>query len=187
MKKSTLLFFALLTGMLANAQQTPQTLYTENFESKVAILGDGQMHTFKPSTKAGTWSGGIDLKTADDANINLRQGWGEQFNLKIESKGAAVTIPNINVAGFTNLNLSYEFVVEDAGDAVKPKIEASVDGGASWVTLPTVASGGGWSKEAKLVALPSGNYKTISLRVNPNTSGSNAIMFDNFIITGNKL
>jgi hypothetical protein len=184
MKKITLLFFALLTGMLANAQET---LYAENFESNVAILGDGQMHTFKPSTKAGTWSGGIDLKTAGDANINLRQGWGEQYNLKIESKGAAVTIPNINVAGFTNLNLSYEFVVEDAGDAVAPTIEASVDGGASWVTLPTVASGGGWSKEAKLLALPSGNYKTISLRMNPNAVISNAIMFDNFIITGKKL
>ena len=180
MKKITLLFFA-LTGMLANAQQT---LYAENFESNVTILGDGQMHTFKPSAKAGTWKGGIDLKTAGDANINLRQGWGEQYNLKIESKDAAVTIPNINVAGFTNLNLSYELVVEDAGDAVAPKIEASTDGGASWVTLPTVASGGGWSKEAKSVALPSGNYKTISLRVNPNTVSSNAVMFDNFIITG---
>ncbi len=183
MKKITLLFFALLTGMLANAQET---LYSENFESNVTILGDGQMHTFKPSTKAGTWSGKIDLKTAGDANINLRQGWGEQYNLKIESKGAAVTIPDINVAGFTDLNLSYDFVVEDSGDAVKPKIEASVDGGASWVTLPTVASGGGWYKETKLVALPSGNYKTISLRVNPNTVSANAIMFDNFIITGKK-
>ena len=183
MKKITLLIFA-LTGMLANAQQT---LYAENFESNVTILGDGQMHTFKPSAKAGTWSGGIDLKTAGDANISLRQGWGEQYNLKIESKGAAVTIPNINVAGFTNLNLSYELVVEDAGNAVVPKIEASIDGGTSWVTLPTVASGGGWSKEAKLVALPSGNYKTISLRINPNTSNSNAVMFDNFIITGKKV
>jgi len=181
MKKITLLFFA-LTGMLANAQQT---LYSENFESNVTILGDEQMHTFKPSTKAGTWKGGVDLQTAGDANINLRQGWGEQYNLKIEPKGAAVTIPNINVAGFTNLNLSYEFVVEAAGDAVVPKIEASIDGGASWVTLPTVASGGAWAKEAKSVALPSGDYKTISLRMNPNKA--NAIMFDNFVITGKKL
>jgi hypothetical protein len=180
MKKITLLFLV-LTGMLANAQQT---LYRENFESNVAIVSDGYMYTFAPSTKAGTWSGGINLKTAGNANMSLRQGWGNQFNLKIESKGAAVTIPNINVAGFTNLNLSYEFVVEDAGDALAPKIEASVDGGASWVTLRTVASGGGWSKEAKSVALPSGNYKTISLRMNPNTVNSNAIMFDNFIITG---
>ncbi|PKQ46633.1 hypothetical protein [Confluentibacter flavum] len=180
MKKITLLFLV-LTGMLANAQQT---LYSENFESNVGILGDGQMHTFKPSKKAGTWSGGVDLETADNAKINLRQGWGNQFLLKIESKDAAVIIPNIDVAGFTNLNLSYNFVVEDAGDAVKPKIEASTDGGASWVTLPTVASGGGWNAEAKSVALPSGDYKTISLRINPNTESSNAVMFDNFIITG---
>ncbi len=185
MKKNALLFLA-LTGMLnvANAQQT---LYAENFESNVAAVSDGYMHTFKPSTKAGTWSGGIELKTAGDANISLRQGWGDQFLLKIESAGAAVTIPNINVAGFTNLNLSYNFIVEDAGDAVKPKIEATVDGGASWVTLPTVASGGGWNGEAKSVALPSGTYKTISLRLNPNTVSSNALIFDNFIITGKKL
>ena len=101
------------------------------------------------------------------------------------SKGAAVTIPNINVDGFTNLNLSYEFVVEAAGNALVPKIEASIDGGASWITLPTVASGGAWAKEAKSVALPSGDYKTISLRMSPNKS--NAIMFDNFVITGKKL
>ena len=180
MKKITLLFFA-LTGMLANAQQT---LYAENFEPNVAAVSDGYTYTFAPSTKAGTWSGGVNLKTAGDANISLRQGWGDGFLLKIESKGAAVTIPNINVAGFTNLNLSYEFVVEDGGDAVAPKIEASVDGGASWVTLPTVASGGGWSREPKSVALPSGTYKTISLRINSNTVSSNAGMFDNFIITG---
>jgi hypothetical protein len=181
MKKIILLFLALTTGMLAKAQQT---LYAENFESNVTAVSDGYMYSFAPSAKTGKWNGGVDLKTAGDANINLRQGWGNGFLLKIESKGAAVTIPNINVAGFTNLNLSYEFVVEDAGDAVVPKIEASIDGGASWVTLHTVASGGGWSKEAKSVALPSGNYKTISLRMNPNTVNANAIMFDNFIITG---
>ena len=79
MKKITLLFLALI-GMLANAQQT---LYTENFESNVAPLGDGQMYTFAPSTKTGTWSGGINLETTGDANINLRSGWGSQFNLKI--------------------------------------------------------------------------------------------------------
>jgi hypothetical protein len=184
MKKIILLFLALTTGMLAKAQQT---VYAENFESNVKAVSDRYTYTFAPSTKGGKWNGGVDLKTAGDANINLRQGWGDgNFLLKIESKGAAVTIPNINVAGFTNLNLSYSFVVEDAGDAVAPKIEASIDGGASWVTLHTVASGGGWSKEAKSVALPSGNYKTISLRLNPNTVSANAIMFDNFIITGKK-
>ncbi|MBB6127165.1 hypothetical protein [Mucilaginibacter lappiensis] len=181
MKKITLLFLALTIGMFAKAQQT---VYAENFESNVKAVSDGYMYSFAPSTKAGKWNGGVDLKTAGDANINLRQGWGDGFLLKIESKGAAVTIPNINVAGFTNLNLSYELVVEDGGDAVAPKIEASIDGGASWVTLHTVASGGGWSKDAKSVALPSGNYKTISLRLNSNTVNANAIMFDNFIITG---
>jgi hypothetical protein len=183
MKKIALLFLALTTGMLAKAQQT---VYAENFESNVAYVSDAYMYSFAPSTKAGTWNGGVNLKTAGDANINLRQGWGNGFLLKIEFKGAAVTIPNINVAGYTNLKLSYNFVVEDGGGAVVPKIEASIDGGASWVTLPTVASGAGWNKDAKSVALPSGNYKTISLRMNPNTETANAIMFDNFIITGTK-
>ncbi len=183
MKKIALLFLALTTGILAKAQQT---VYSENFESNVAAVSDRYTYTFAPSTKAGTWNGGVNLKTDGDAKINLRQGWGNGFLLKIEFKGAAVTIPNINVAGYTNLNLTYNFVVEDGGDAVKPKIEASIDGGASWVTLPTVASGAAWNAEAKSVALPSGNYKTISLRLNPNTATSNAIMFDNFIITGTK-
>ena len=188
MKKITLLFFALTTAMLANAQQT---LYAENFESNVAILGDGQMHTFKPSTKAGTWSGGIDLKTAGDAKISLRQGWGEQYNLKIESKGAAVTIPNINVAGYTNLNLSYEFVLEGGGGSaqanqvnVAPFIETSIDNGVTWQTLPTVASGGGWWKQTMSVALPAGTYNAISLRMNPNNVTVYDAMFDNFVITG---
>ncbi|QEC75228.1 hypothetical protein [Mucilaginibacter ginsenosidivorax] len=183
MKKIALLFWALTTGMLAKAQQT---VYAENFESNVAYVSDAYMYSFAPSTKAGTWNGGVNLKTDGDAKINLRQGWGNGFLLKIEFKGAAVTIPNINVAGFTNLKLSYEFVVEDEGDAVVPKIEASIDGGASWVTLPTVASGAGWNRDAKSVALPSGNYKTISLRMNANTLSANAIMFDNFVITGTK-
>ena len=168
--------------MLANAQQT---LYTENFESNVVPLGDGQMYTFAPSTKTGTWSGGINLETTGDANINLRSGWGSQFNLKIlTTGGAAVTIPNINVAGFTNLTLSYEFVLEDAGAAVAPFIETSIDGGANWVTLPTVASGGGWYKQEISIALPAGNYNAISLRINPNNVSANDAMFDNFKITG---
>ncbi len=112
MKKITLLFLA-LAGMLATAQTT---LYTEDFESNEAYSFDGYNVAFAPSTKTGTWSGGVDLETAGDANINLRQGWGEQFNLKIlTTGGAAVTIPNIDVTGYTDLNLSYEFVLENAG------------------------------------------------------------------------
>ena len=179
MKKITLLFLALTGMFVANAQQT---LYTENFESNVTPVYDGYAYTFAPSTKAGTWSGGKNLTTAGDANINLRQGWGTQFNLKIESTGAAVTIPNINVTGYTNLNLSYEFVVEGGVAAEVPNIQASIDGGANWVTLPTVASGGGWWKQTMSVALPAGNYNAISLRINPNAV--NAVIFDNFIITG---
>jgi len=190
--------------MLANAQQT---LYTENFESDVAKAYDGYMVTFAPSTKTGTWSGGKDLETAGNANINLRQGWGEQFNLKIlTTGGAAVTIPNIPVAGFTNLTLSYEFVLENAGGYipadpnvpgstetpgvdVAPFIEISIDGG-TWTTLITAASGANWWKQTMSIALPTGTYNAISLRlnpnnvINPNTMTAYDAMFDNFKVTG---
>jgi aryl-phospho-beta-D-glucosidase BglC (GH1 family) len=187
MKKITLLFlFMALAGMLANAQTT---LYTEDFESNEAYSFDGYNVAFAPSTKTGTWSGGVDLETAGDADINLRQGWGEQFNLKIlTTGGAAVTIPNIDVAGYTNLNLSYEFVLENAGGdpsvAVAPFIEASIDGGASWVTLATDASGANWNKQQKSIALPTGTYNAISLRLNANNVTVYDAMFDNLIITG---
>ncbi len=154
-------------------------LYSENFEADF-----NPVQTFAPSTKVGTWSGGIDLTTPNNENITLRDGWGSQLLLKILSTGAAVTIPNIPVAGYTNLSLSYEFVVENAGVAVAPNIEASVDGGANWTTLPTVASGGGYNKETKSVALPAGTYNAISLRMNPDTVNSSDVMFDNFRITG---
>ena len=164
------------------------TLYSENFESDFTPnTGD---KTFAPSTKNGTWSGGINLTTVGDADINLRQGWEtdtpiyNRFNLKILATGAAVTIPNINVAGYAGLNLSYAFVVENAGPDLIPNIEASVDGGTTWTTLPTVASGGGWNKATKSVALPAGNYNAISLRMNPYTATAYDIMFDNFVITG---
>lgn len=157
-------------------------LYGENFDSNVALAYDSYVETFAPLTKAGTWSGGVDLETASNANMNLRQGWGTQYNLKIGATNAAVTIPNINVAGYTNLNLSYDFIVDGGGAAEVPNIETSVDGGANWVTLSTVASGGGWYKETKSIALPAGNYNAISLRINPNAV--NAVVFDNFKITG---
>lgn len=180
MKKITLLFFVALTGMLniANAQQI---LYSENFESDVVPVSDSYEYTFAPSTKVGTWSGGVALETASNANMILRQGWGAQFNLKIAATGAAVTIPNINVAGFPNLSLSYDFVIEGgvATDEV-PNIQASVDGGTSWVTLNTVASGSYWNKSTKSIDLPAAT-STISLRLNPNAV--NAVIFDNIKIT----
>jgi|GEM_PF-1003406 len=186
MKKITLLLFVALTFMLneANAQAT---VYSENFETNVVAAGDGQMYTFAPSTKSGTWIGGVDLVTAGDADMNLRQGWGAQFNLKIlTTGGAAVTIPNIDVAGYTNLTLSYDFVLENAGDNidVAPFIEVSIDGGTTWTTLATVASGSGWNKATKSIALPAGTYKAISIRLNPNNVTANDAMFDNIVIYG---
>ena len=178
MKKITLLLFVALTGMLnvANAQTA---FYTENFESNVAIAYDSYVATFAPSTKAGTWSGGVNLETVGDANIHLRQGWGNQYDLLVGPTDAAVTIPNINVAGYTNLSLTYTNVMLATPEA--PFIEASVDGGASWVTLTTVPVGWGYDRETYVVALPVAT-STISLRINPPTA--NDQIFNDFIIKG---
>ncbi|EJL67213.1 T9SS type A sorting domain-containing protein [Flavobacterium sp. CF136] len=174
MKKITLLFLA-LTGML-NVTNAQQTLYSENFESNLGLTSD-QVVTFKPSTKAGTWSGGKDLTTTGDANMSLRFGW-SSTNLRLNSTETAVTISNINVAGYTNLSLSFLLVFE--GPAVAPFIEASADGGA-WVTLTTVPSGDWYARGSQSVALPAA-ISTISLRINPPT-GIDQI-FDDFKITG---
>jgi hypothetical protein len=180
MKKITFLLFVALTGMLnvANAQQT---MYTENFEGIFDYTQpDAYVYTFAPSTKAGLWAV-VDLVTDGDANINLRKGWGDNWCLLIKPTDAAVTMPDINVAGFINLSLSFEFTVEGGGSKDLPNIEASVDGGVSWSHLAADSTGGGWNKQAQSVALPAAT-STLSLRMNPNAV--NSVLFDNLIISG---
>lgn len=179
MKKITLLLFVALTGMLniANAQQT---LYSENFESNFGYTSD-LVVTVKPSTKAGTWIGGVNLETAGDADMGVRYGW-QSTNLSISPSQPAVTIPNINVANYTDLSLSILFVVDGGGAAEVPSIDASVDGGANWVPLTTVAGGASWSRSPQSIALPAAT-STISLRINPPTT-VHAHVFDDFVITG---
>jgi hypothetical protein len=178
MKKITLLFLA-LTGMLnvANAQQT---LYSENFSSNLGWSGD-QWQLFIPSTLNGTWAGGVNLTTVGDVNIRMRYGW-SSTKLSLTSTDAAVTIPNIPVAGYTGLSLSISMVIP--GTPTAPFIEASTDGGASWVTLTTVP-GAQWNPPAtQVIALPAGTYNTISLRINPPAPGADDHVFDDFKITG---
>jgi len=176
MKKITLLLFVALTEMLnvANAQTT---LYSEDFESNFGFTSD-QVVSFAPSTKAGTWKGGVNLETVGDVNMSLRYGW-SSTNLRLNTTEAAVTIPNINVAGYTDLSLSIKMVL--TGTPAAPFIEASVDGGASWVTLTTVP-GGSWGRATQSIALPAAT-STISLRINPPAAGEDHI-FDDFVITG---
>jgi len=186
MKKITLLLFLALTGMLnvANAQVT---LYTEDFASNLGLSSDGVV-TFQPSTKDGTWIGGKNLTTVGDANMSLRYGW-SSTRLTISAVGTtesnppasnAVTISNINVAGYTNFSLSISSVF--TGPATAPFIEASADGGA-WVTLTTVP-GGSWSPATQSIALPAAT-STISLRINPPASATDQdLVLDDFKITG---
>ena len=154
-------------------------IYSENFESNFTYTSD-ITEVFKPSTKYGTWSGGYDLTTTGDVNVGVRYGW-SSTNLSIFSTQPAVTISGIDVAGYTNLKLAYDFVNGNGGAAEVPNIEASIDGGITWTTLPTVASGAGYNKETKSVALPAAT-STISLRINP--SAVNDAVFDNFVISG---
>ena len=171
MKKITLLFLA-LTGML-NVTNAQVTLYNENFASNLGWTGD-QEATFAPSTRYGTWSGGVNLEST--GNLRLRYGW-SSAKLSLKSTDAAVTTSNINVAGYTNLSLSIAMVVP--GTPTAPFIEASADGGA-WVTLTTV-TGGAWGVQSQSIVLPAAT-STISLRINPPTGDDH--VFDDFVITG---
>jgi hypothetical protein len=126
---------------------TNLTLYAESFFADWSQWGSW---TDKPSTQIGKWKGGINIETTGDANMTLERWWDAgEHRLKITPTDAAVTIPNINVTGFTNLAVSLD-------PTASPNIEASADGGA-WSPLTIV---GGIS------ALPSAT-STISIRINP--------------------
>jgi len=149
-------------------------LYTENFENLIAW---DALPTVIPTTLKGKWMGGIDLQTAGDASITLDQWWGDHSRvLKLTSADAAVTIPNINVAGFDNLKLSID--CRNDGAVIAPNIEASVDGGAFSLLTTAVNTDGDW--KTQLIDLPTAS--TISLRINPDVS--NTVFFDNLDITG---
>ena len=170
-------FFHITDTIIPLPIKLTQTLYSENFESNFGFTGDQEV-TFAPSTKAGTWKGKVNLETDGDVNMRLRYGW-SSTKLSLKTTDAAVTIPNINVAGYTGLSLSIDMVIP--GAATVPFIEASVDGGASWVTLPTVDDGS-WGVQTQSIFLPAAT-STISLRINPPAAGDDQV-FDNFIITG---
>lgn len=155
--------------------KTNATLYSENFSADLAW---NAVPTVTPSTKTGKWKGEVDLQTAGDASITLEQQWAPHDRvLKFTSADAAVTIPNINVAGFNNLNLSIDF--KNDGAATAPIIEASVDGDA--FSPLTTAVGDEWNWGTQVIALPAAT-STISLRINP--PASNPVYFDNFKVTG---
>ncbi|MFI0430247.1 hypothetical protein, partial [Mariniflexile sp. HMF6888] len=146
---------------IKTANTTGIVLYNENFSAP----GEWDSWTGAPSLKTGKYNGGIDLVTVGDAPISLPQQWNDNGHmLKIVPTDAAVTISNINVAGFKNLVLSVDL-------AATPNIEVSADGG-SWAAL-TFSAG--------VATLPTAT-NTISLRLNPDASAD--VFLDNLRITG---
>ena len=186
MKRITLLFLA-LTGMLnvANAQTT---LYLENFEANFPDnTGDW---TGPPSTRAGQWIGGKDLVTDLDANMTLRGdtgGWiAYAHTLLMSSTSAAVTIPNINIAGHDNLTLSFAnaYYYWNGGQPT-PVIEIK-SGTGSWQTLTTVAVQQDINNVFATQTIPftvADNTLPLSIRISHNGSGAEFIM-DALKVTG---
>ncbi len=165
------------------------TLYTENF---TADLAWDAAPTVTPSTKAGKWKGGIDLETVDDASITLEQQWAPHDRvLKLTSTDAAVTIPNINVAGFDNLKLIFDNkwpwsteendIFYGLSDVDKLPVIEIKSGSGSWTPLTTNAFTQDWTTET--IALPSvDDSQPLSLRLSKNSNVS--FVIDNLRITG---
>ena len=169
---------------------TPSTLYKETFSAAGVDATDGAIWTGAPSTLAGTipskWPGGIDLQTTGDGNLTLVSQWWN-LTLKLTSADSAVIIPNINVAGYTNLQFSIDGYRE--GGSLAPILDVKVGTGA-WVSQATQGVGNYWNwttavtsiKDASGVQLS--NVSTISLRISSQESGSTKYYFDNIQILG---
>ena len=165
---------------------TTTTLYNETFSpTGVDVNADW---TGKPSTLAGgnKWSAGIDLQTEGDGNMNLVSN-SSNLRLKLTSVDAAVIIPDINVAGYTNLLFSIDGYRE--GDGLAPTLEVKVGNGA-WVSQATqkVGTYNNWTTAVTSIKDASGiqlsNVSTISLRISSQESGSIKYYFDNIKILG---
>jgi len=161
------------------------TLYSETFSASWSQWGSW---TGAPSTKAGSWFGGVNLETNGDANVTLDRWWNAyEHTLKLSQTDSAVTIPNINVAGFDSLKLSFE--VTRGGGSALPIVAVKVGAG-DWVSVTTLASDAWWgfSGNAQVDLLkdaggnPINNVSTISLKFS-NSPGAD-IYYDNVKILG---
>jgi len=169
---------------------TPSTVYNEPFSPAGVDGTDGAIWTGAPSTLAGAipsnWPGGIDLQTTGDGNLTLVSQWWN-LRLKLTTDDAAVIIPDINVAGYTNLLFSIDGYRE--GDGLAPTLEVKVGNGA-WVSQATqkVGTYNNWTTAVTSIKDASGiqlsNVSTISLRISSQESGSIKYYFDNIKILG---
>jgi len=165
------------------------TLYSENFKpSWVTTNWGNDSWTGRPDTVAGKWSGGVNLETVGNALMTLDHWWNDNGHyLKLSSTAADVIIPNINVAGFDSLRLS--FLSTYGGNSVNPIVAVKVGAG-DWVSVTTSASGNWWNPGVNQVDLlkdaggnPIGNVSTISIKLSPYAGGAD-LWYDNVKILG---
>jgi len=159
---------------------TPTTLYNETF-----FASWSQWSNWKgfPSTVTGQWSGGVNLETTANDTLRLEQWWGDHGHiLHIKSTDPAVIIPNINVADYDILQVSFDIHDESA----RPIIDVQVGSGA-WVSVTTVSNSWSWQwknfvldlKDATGINLS--QVSTISLRFSH--AGSD-LYYDNVKVLG---
>jgi hypothetical protein len=168
---------------------TDISLYAENFYASWSQWGSW---TDKPSTQVGNWTGGINLQTTADANMTLERWWdANEHVLKIAPTAAAVTIPNINIAGFQNLKLAFENKYaggssEDATfygapDANRLPVIEIKSGTGAWAALTVAAFTS--SLTTQNITLPAvDNTQPLSIRISANSTYTFAI--DNLKLIG---
>ena len=169
---------------------TPTTVYNETFSAAGVDGTDGAIWTGAPSTLAGAspskWPGGVDLQTEGDGNMTLVSQWWN-LTLKLTTVDAAVIIPDINVAGYSNLQFSIDGYRE--GGSLAPILYVKVGTGA-WVLQSTQGVGNYWNwttavtsiKDASGVQLS--NVSKISLKISSNESGTTKYYLDNIKVLG---
>jgi hypothetical protein len=157
---------------------TEPEIYAENFSADIPTYSG---FTGAPSTKMGKWSGGIDLETPADANIEINR-YGAPSNnttiheLNMNAGAATVTIPNINITGFNTFKLYFD---NYAGTAIAPVIE--YNNGGSWMPITVNQATSTWSTQS--ITLPAlDNTQPLSLRFS--SDATLEYFIDNLKLTG---
>jgi len=161
------------------------TLYSENFFASWSQWGDW---TGAPSTQAGKWTGGINLESAGDGNITIGRDWDTHEGvLKVTPASPAITISNINITGFSGIQLVFDTQWPwSAGEneafyasTFYPVIE--INNGSGWVAVTTSALTGSWA--AQTIPLTGiDDAQPLSLRIS--SLGGITYKIDNLKIQG---
>ena len=165
---------------------TPTTLYNEPFSPVGVDVNANWIGA--PSTLAGAnnWSGGIDLQTEGDGNMTLASQW-SNLRLKLTSADSAVIIPDINVAGYTNLQFSIDGYREDS--PLAPILDVKVGTG-DWVSQSTQGVGNYWNWTTAVTSLKDAggiqlsNVSTISLKISVTDPSTSLYYLDNVKVLG---